>query len=471
MEKLIPDEKIHEGHRGRMRSKLLNHGQQIFDTYELLEMLLYQVVPYRDTNPIAKRLLFAFGGLDGVFLGDRDELMKIDGIGECGAEFINKVGRLSDVIGAEIISGSAPDLSSYERVGEYLTDYFRDVEDKCVVALFLDSSMRLLKLKKLYDLEYESGGVRAKAFLDEAVASNAAVIISAHNHPYSSCYPTPGDRETNALITDALTTVGFVHAEHYIISGDMYAGIGSLNRFTPRLRQMPAVSQFIASREAVEGDEIVISRTKRAAKALILPDEIYNKNDADYFFDLLSYVVGKKAMEHGIMLLKRYQSIENIFTASVGELCDLVGERCTFYMKLLAYITARRITESFTTGRSYSSAEIADYFKAVFLGDAVEKIYLMCFDDKDRMSGCHLLAEGTVSSSEVLPRKAVEKALASSARSVVIAHNHPFGSIRPSIDDVNMTKLFYGIFHNCDITLKEHYIVAGQLCGTVCFDK
>ena len=47
---------IHKGHRQRMRAKLKAHGARVFDTYELLEMLLYYVVPYKDTNPIAKRL-------------------------------------------------------------------------------------------------------------------------------------------------------------------------------------------------------------------------------------------------------------------------------------------------------------------------------------------------------------------------------------------------------------------------------
>ena len=65
MENYIDDSRIHEGHRERMRKKLLKHGQDIFDTYELLEMLLYHVIPYKDTNPIAKRLLYAFGSLDG----------------------------------------------------------------------------------------------------------------------------------------------------------------------------------------------------------------------------------------------------------------------------------------------------------------------------------------------------------------------------------------------------------------------
>ena len=59
MEKYIDDDKIHQGHRSRMRDKLTLHGQFIFDTYELLEMLLYQTIPYRDTNPIAKKVKIA----------------------------------------------------------------------------------------------------------------------------------------------------------------------------------------------------------------------------------------------------------------------------------------------------------------------------------------------------------------------------------------------------------------------------
>ena len=53
MEKFIDNSKIHEGHRSRMLSKLSLYGQRIFDTYELLEMLLYRVIPYKDTNPNA----------------------------------------------------------------------------------------------------------------------------------------------------------------------------------------------------------------------------------------------------------------------------------------------------------------------------------------------------------------------------------------------------------------------------------
>lgn len=466
MEKFIPDENIHDGHRSRMRAKLLSHGRSIFDTYELLEMLLYYAIPYRDTNPVSKRLLYAFGGLDGVLKTDAGRLREVSGVGEKSARLLCTAGRLNDILGAEILSDDLPKLTDFDEVGRYLVNYFRGINDRCVVAAFFDSSMRLLRLKKLYDLEYESGGVRAKAFIDEAVACNAAVIISAHNHPYSSCFPTVGDRETNYMVTEALASAGFIHAEHYVISGNDYSGISSMKRFiSSRLGQMPAVGQFISSCGMGE-DEVIVGQNSSPSYEVVLPSEVYNKADSGYFSELLSFA-SSKGDSIAIDLLKRYGTIENVITASTDELVGLVGENMTCYIKLLGHLASRRRCELFTFGRKYSSAEIAEYLKALFIGESVEKIYLLTFDSEDKFRGCYLLGEGTVASSEVTPRKAVERAVSSRAATVAIAHNHPFGTPSPSEDDINVTKHFTSIFASCEIVLKNHYIVAGQLCRTV----
>ena len=180
MENYIDDSRIHEGHRQRMRSKLLTHGQRIFDTYELLEMLLYHVIPYKDTNPISKRLLAAFSGLDGVLSADKDELVKCSGIGARTAELIQAVGALPNVLGAEFESADNNIFQSDEQIGKYLVDYFANRMDYAVVAMIFDNNMRLLDVKELYNLDYCSAGIKPKAFIDAAISLHASVILMAY---------------------------------------------------------------------------------------------------------------------------------------------------------------------------------------------------------------------------------------------------------------------------------------------------
>ncbi len=461
MESFIDDSRIHEGHRARMRAKMVAHGNDIFDTYELLEMLLYYVIPYRDTNPVAKNLLYAFGSLDGVLSADTETLTHVNGVGERAADLISLTGMLGDILGAEMLNEGAQVLTDYEAVGKYFVNYFRGVTEKQVAAMYLDSSMRLIDVKTMYNLEYESGGVKAKSFIDEALKNHAAVVITSHNHPYGPFYPTPGDRATNTVINEGLAAAGLIHAEHYIVCGDCFAGIDSLQHFKAKLSQMVALQQFNETREAYGSDR------SSAQMPLIHAPAVRNLRDGAYFVKLLSLCVGEQAEAVADALLGKYGTIESALTPSVRELTALVGEKAAVFLKLVAYLTSRRRTDLFAFGKSHSSAEIAEYLKALYIGESVEKIYLISFDARDRVIGCDLLGEGTVNASEVLPRKAIETAMMRSSVSVSVAHNHPFGTPDPSIDDLNMTGTLANIFLNCEIALKEHFIIAGQLCDIV----
>ena len=55
---------MHEGHRRRLYEKLKN-GDNLFE-HEILEMLLFNSYPRKNTNPIAHDLLSRFPGIGAV---------------------------------------------------------------------------------------------------------------------------------------------------------------------------------------------------------------------------------------------------------------------------------------------------------------------------------------------------------------------------------------------------------------------
>ena len=64
----------------RMYEKLKNDDG--LHDHEILEILLFNAFPRKNTNPVAHSLLQMFGSLSGVFAADIEQLMSVDGVGE-----------------------------------------------------------------------------------------------------------------------------------------------------------------------------------------------------------------------------------------------------------------------------------------------------------------------------------------------------------------------------------------------------
>ena len=253
----LPDEKLHQGHRARMRDKFLKHGPDIFDTYELLEMLLYYAVPYKDTNPIAKRLLMRFGSLDGVLTADPSELAEISGIGKRAAELIVTIGRMPEAL-CLASDTDAVIHNDYDVAGARMVEYFKNSKTRGVAVLLLDNSMRERGIATVYDdVHYGSGAVKAAPFINQALLAGASVVITAHNHPYGPAIASASDLETNKMIDQALEQVGIAVAEHYVVSGNKY--FGTKERHSLSLLAGTELDKFRQSRERAatqEEDEV-----------------------------------------------------------------------------------------------------------------------------------------------------------------------------------------------------------------------
>ena len=157
--------------------------------------------------------------------------------------------------------------------------------------------------------------------------------------------------------------------------------------------------------------------------------------------EILSYTLSDdEANRAATALISRYGNLDAILSCSESELCEIggFGIKTAILIKLLGYVNARGVIDSVEANEKLGDLELMEYVKALFLGLTVETVYLILFDADGRMISAEYMGEGTVSASDVYPRRLLECAVSKRAKAVVLAHNHPHGNTAPSMDDVVM---------------------------------
>lgn len=70
------------------------------------------------------------------------------------------------------------------------------------------------------------------------------------------------------------------------------------------------------------------------------------------------------------------------------------------------------------------------------------------------------LFRGSLSQTMVYPREVVKQALKHNADGVVLFHNHPSGSLKPSQADLSLTRILREALKLVDVSVRDHVIVA-----------
>ena len=76
--------------------------------------------------------------------------------------------------------------------------------------------------------------------------------------------------------------------------------------------------------------------------------------------------------------------------------------------------------------------------------------------------GKRRISTGTISEVSMYPRLVVETALNFNARTVLLCHNHPGGTCKPSREDIMSTQSLQKLLAQVGVVLLDHVIVAGN---------
>ena len=172
----------YHGHRDRLRARYREHGDAALADYEILEMLLFRLIPRKDTKPIAKALISRFGTLAGVFGAPIALLQEVNGIGEAVALDL----KLISTIGHRTLKSELRQkhlLSSWSAVIDYCHAAMAYETKEQFRILFLDKRNTLIADEVQQTGTIDHTPVYPREVVKRALELSATAIILVHNHP------------------------------------------------------------------------------------------------------------------------------------------------------------------------------------------------------------------------------------------------------------------------------------------------
>ena len=130
----------------------------------------------------------------------------------------------------------------------------------------------------------------------------------------------------------------------------------------------------------------------------------------------------------------------------------LLGARCV-------------LSKQVRRGALMASPQVVKDYLQVEIGALEHEVFCVLFlDAQHQVIALKQMFRGTVTQTSVYPREVVKEALGCNAAAVILAHNHPSGSVEPSRADEFLTQTLKSALALVDVRVLDHLVVAGTEC-------
>ena len=204
-----------QGHRERLRTKLLTRGAGALDDYEVLEVLLMAFIPRRDVKPIAKALQAKFGNLSAILAAPASDLVQVDGVGETVAAYLKAITELNARAARETIRQKTA-ISSWSELIDYVRTELQHEKREQFRILFLDRKNQLIADEIMGHGTVDHAPVYPREIARRALELQASSLILVHNHPSGDPTPSRADIDMTREVIDALDAFEITVHDHLI---------------------------------------------------------------------------------------------------------------------------------------------------------------------------------------------------------------------------------------------------------------
>jgi DNA repair protein RadC len=170
---------------------------------------------------------------------------------------------------------------------------------------------------------------------------------------------------------------------------------------------------------------------------------------------------GVNAIALAERIIERFGSFAAVARASVHELAKVHGVGLTKAIQLAASFAlgVRLAQERFAASIVDSPATIEDLLGPELRLLDRESLRVVLLDTKQRLLTIQEMSKGSLNESLAHPREIFKPAIAHSAYSFILVHNHPSGDPTPSEADLRLTRRLVEAARILQVNLLDHVII------------
>jgi DNA repair protein RadC len=165
------------------------------------------------------------------------------------------------------------------------------------------------------------------------------------------------------------------------------------------------------------------------------------------------------------VLLRRFNNFSGVICASLDDLSEIegLGEGGVATIKTIQ-AAAVRLARAEIVDRPIIDnwSRLIDYLTVAISRETTEHLRLLYLDSQNRLIGDELHCKGTVNMVPLQTRELLHRVLRMNATAVILVHNHPSGSPKPSQADIELTKVVSRILQLISVTLHDHVVIGKE---------
>ena len=170
-----------------------------------------------------------------------------------------------------------------------------------------------------------------------------------------------------------------------------------------------------------------------------------------------SGVKGKNVFQVASTILKKLDKDQEKVDVKSLEAIEGVGSaRASTIIAALEFSRRRLIKDNISIKKAEDAVPLISH-----IADKKQEHFLcLSLNGANELINNRVVTVGLLNSSQVHPREVFADVIADRAASVIVAHNHPSGSLKPSADDIKITKQLIDSAKILGISLLDHIIIS-----------